>query len=155
MKNEINIKHKRSIQEWEECVERYFDALTTDQEEQELKVFLLSPAAIGDVFDEARAVMGFLKVGQTLKKKKQKKHFFYYLKIAAMICGVMLGGTILWNVWNQMDNVCEVYVYGTKYTEVSMVMSQMKHSLDKVNYVKEENIVESQLSDFFQMMEEE
>jgi hypothetical protein len=53
-----------------------------------------------------------------------------------------------------MQNVCEAYVYGVKYTEVSMVMSQVKHSLDKVNDV-EEDIVEAQLSDFFQMMEEE
>jgi hypothetical protein len=37
---------------------------------------------------------------------------------------------------------------------VAMVMSQMQHSLDKMNGV-EENIVEAQLSDFFQMMEEE
>lgn len=148
----MNIKQKRSIQEWEEWVERYFDALTTDKEEQELREFLLSPEAVGDVFDEARAVMGFLKVGQALNK--QKKYSSRYWKVAAMICGVMLGGTTLWNVWNQMNNICEAYVYGTKYTEVAVVMSQIQNSLDKVNDV-EENIVESQLSDFFQMMGEE
>lgn len=152
MKNNMNIKQKRSIQEWEEWVERYFDALTTDKEEQELREFLLSPEAVGDVFDEARAVMGFLKVGQALNK--QKKYSSRYWKVAAMICGVMLGGTTLWNVWNQMNNICEAYVYGTKYTEVAVVMSQIQNSLDKVNDV-EENIVESQLSDFFQMMGEE
>ena len=152
MKNNMNIKQKRSIQEWEEWVERYFDALTTDKEEQELREFLLSPEAVGDVFDEARAVMGFLKVGQALNK--QKKYSSRYWKVAAMICGVMLGGTTLWNVWNQMNNICEAYVYGTKYTEVAVVMSQIQNSFDKVNDV-EENIVESQLSDFFQMMGEE
>jgi hypothetical protein len=66
----------------------------------------------------------------------------------------MLGGTALWSGWHKMQNVCEAYVYGVKYTEVSMVMSQVKNSLDKVNDV-EEDIVEAQLSDFFQMMEEE
>ena len=152
MKNNMNIKQKRSIQEWEEWVERYLDALTTDKEEQELREFLLSPEAVGDVFDEARAVMGFLKVGQALNK--QKKYSSRYWKVAAMICGVMLGGTTLWNAWNQMNNICEAYVYGTKYTEVAVVMSQIQNSLDKVNDV-EENIVESQLSDFFQMMGEE
>jgi hypothetical protein len=34
-----------------------------------------------------------------------------------------------------------------------MVMSQMQESLDKMNDV-EEDIVEAQLSDFFQMMED-
>ena len=81
MKNNMNIKQKRSIQEWEEWVERYFDALTTDKEEQELREFLLSPEAVGDVFDEARAVMGFLKVGQALnKQKKYSSRFCEYSK---------------------------------------------------------------------------
>ena len=154
MKNKKNIKQIRTLQEWEELVERYFDALTTDAEEQELRDFLCSPEAVSTVFDEARAVMGFLKVGQTLHTKIQKHHSVNYWKVAAIFFGVMLGGTTLWNTWDKMQNVCEAYVYGTKYTEVAMVMSQMQHSLDKMNDV-EENIVEAQLSDFFQMMEEE
>ena len=154
MKNKKNIKQIRSFQEWEELVERYFDALTTDAEEQELRNFLGSPEAVGTVFDEARAVMGFLKVGQTLHTKKQKHHTVNYWKVAAIFCGVMLGGLTLWNTWEKRQNVCEAYVFGTKYTEVAMVMSQMQHSLDKMNEVKED-IVETQLSDFFQMMEEE
>ena len=154
MKNKKNIKQIRSLQEWEELVERYFDALTTEAEEQELKCFLCSPEAVGSVFDETRAVMGFLKVGQTLHTKIQKHRSVNYWKVAAIFCGVLLGGATLWNTWDKMQNVCEAYVYGAKYTEVAMVMSQMQHSLDKMNGV-EENIVEAQLSDFFQMMEEE
>ena len=154
MKNEKNIKQISSIQEWEELVERYFDALTTNEEERELKDFLCSPEAMGEVFDEARAVMGFLEVGQALSKKERKLRPANYWKVAAIFCGVMLGGAALWSGWHKMQNVCEAYVYGVKYTEVSMVMSQVKHSLDKVNDV-EEDIVEAQLSDFFQMMEEE
>ena len=154
MKNKKNIKQIRTLQEWEELVERYFDALTTDAEEQELRDFLCSPEAIGDVFDEARAVMGFLKVGQTLHTKTQNHRSVNYWKVAAIFCGMMLGGFTLWNTWEKKQNVCEAYVFGTKYTEVAMVMSQMQHSLDKMNEVKED-IVETQLSDFFQMMEEE
>ena len=154
MKNKKNIKQIRSLQEWEELVERYLDALTTDAEEQELRDFLCSSEAVGDVFDEARAVMGFLKVGQTLHSEKQKHRSFNYWKSAAIFCGVMLGGVALWSAWEKTQNVCEAYIFGTKYTEVAMVMSQMQHSLDKINDV-EENIVEAQLSDFFQMMEEE
>ena len=154
MKNKKNIKQIRSFQEWEELVERYFDALTTDAEEQELRNFLGSPEAVGTVFDEARAVMGFLKVGQNLHTKTQNHRSVNYWKVAAIFFGIILGGTTLWNTWYKMQNVCEAYVYGTKYTEVAMVMSQMHHSLDKMNEVKED-IVEAQLSDFFQMMEEE
>ena len=152
--SKMNIKQQRPIQEWEELVERYFDALTTDAEEQELRSFLLSPEAVDKVFDEAKAVMGFLKVGQSLHQKKASHSIKHYWKAATIVCAIV-GSATIWNVSNRMQNVCEAYIYGTKCTEVAMVMSQMKHSLDKVNYPAENDIVETQLSDFFQLMEEE
>lgn len=152
--SKMNIKQQRTIQEWKELVERYFDALTTDTEEQELKSFLLSPEAVGKIFDEAKAVMGFLKVGQSLHQQKSSHPIKYYWKAAAIVCAIV-GSATIWNVSNRMQNVCEAYIYGTKCTEVAMVMSQMKHSLDKINYPAENDIVETQLNDFFQLMEEE
>jgi len=152
--NKMNIKQERSIREWEELVERYFDALTTDAEEQELRSFLLSSEAVGEVFDEAKAVMGFLEAGRTMHQEKKGHRMTQYWKVAAMVA-VLMGSAALWNAWDRMQNVCEAYIYGKKCTEVAMVMSQVQHSLDKVNYPEEEDIVETQLSDFFQMMEEE
>ena len=151
--SKMNIKQQRPIQEWEELVERYFDALTTDAEEQELKSCLLSPEAVDKVFDEAKAVMGFLKVGQSLHQKKASHSIKHYWKAAAIVCAIV-GSATIWNVSNRMQNVCAAYIYGTKCTEVAMVLSQMKHSLDKVNYPAENDIVETQLSYFFQLMEE-
>ena len=150
----MNIKQNRTIQEWEELVERYFDALTTDVEEQELKSFLLSSEAVGEVFDEAKAVMGFLEVGRSLHQQKSSHPIKHYWKVAAMVCAIV-GSATIWSVWDRMQNVCEAYIYGTKCTEVAMVMSQMQHSLDNVDYPAENDIVETQLSDFFQLMEEE
>lgn len=152
--NKMNIKQERSIREWEELVERYFDALTTDAEEQQLRSFLLSSEAVGEVFDEAKAVMGFLEAGRTMHQEKKGHRMMHYWKVAAMVA-VVMGSAALWNAWDRMQNVCEAYIYGKKCTEVAMVMSQVQHSLDKVNYPEEEDIVETQLSDFFQMMEEE
>ena len=157
MKNEKNIQQTRSLQEWEELVERYFDASTTNHEEQELKAFLLSSEAMGDVFDEARAVMGFLKVGQTLHKGKSLKHPWnntHYWKIAAVCCGIAFGAT-LWSTWYSTKNICEAYIYGKKHTEVAMVMTQLHKSLDKVYDASEEDIVKTQLNEMFQLMEEE
>ena len=157
MKNEMNIHQTRSPQEWEELVERYFDAMTSDKEEQELKAFLLKPAATGNVFDEARAVMGFLKVGQTLHKEKSRKHFWnnaHYWKIAAVCFGITFGAT-LWSTWYSTNNICEAYIYGKRHTEVALVMAQLHNSLDKVYDASEEDIVETQLNEMFQLMEEE
>ena len=156
-KNKTDMNSVRSIQEWEELVDRYLDAMTTDEEEKELRDFLLSPESAGDVFDEARAVMGFLKTGQFLHRKKKENIPFKkagYLKVAAVLGGIMVG-TALWSAWEKTQNVCEAYIFGIRHTEVALVMSQVQHSLDKVNYPEEEDIVEAQLSDFFQMMEEE
>ena len=153
-RNKMNIKQNRTIQEWEELVERYFDALTTDVEEQELKSFLLSSEAVGEVFDEAKAVMGFLEVGRTLHQQKSSHPIKHYWTAVAMVCAIV-GSATIWSVWDRMQNVCEAYIYGTKCTEVAMVMSQMQHSLDNVDYPAENDIVETQLSDFFQLMEEE
>ena len=152
--NKMNIHPERSIQEWEELAERYFDASTTDAEEQELKHFLLSSKAVGQTFDEAKAVMGFLKAGQSLHQEKKNHRTVNYRKVAAVLC-LIVGSAAVWNALNREQNVCEAYIYGTKCTEVAMVMSQMQHSLDKVNYAEEENVVETQLSDLFQMMKEE
>lgn len=151
-------KDKKDIRQWEDLVERYFDALTTEEEEKELRGFLAAPEATGTVFDEARAVMGFLSVGKDVHRQKAKTVPMPVVsriwKVAAVVGGVMLGISA-WKGWNGDRNVCEAYIYGTRYTEVTLVMSQMQHSLDKVGYEAEEDIVEAQLSDMFQIMEEE
>ena len=157
MKNEKNIQHLRSIQEWEDLVERYFDALTSEVEERELRNFLLSPEAVGKVFDEARATMGFLKVGQAIHRQEQKSRFpnsMRYAKVAAVCGGIVLGAT-LWHTWGSTKNICEAYIYGTRHTEVAVVMTQLQHSLDRVNDTREEDIVETQLKELFQLMKEE
>ena len=157
MKNEKNIQHIRSIQEWEDLVERYFDALTSDAEERELQDFLLSPEAVGQVFDEARVAMGYLKVGQAIHRAKQGSRFrssMRYAKAAAVCGGIVLGAT-LWHIWGSTKNICEAYIYGVKHTEVAVVMTQLQNSLDRVNDALEENIVETQLKELFQLMEEE
>ena len=156
MKNEMNIHQTRSIHEWEELVERYFDAMTSDKEEQELKAFLLTKEATGNMFNEARAVMGFLKVGQTLHKEKTGKRSWNntnYWKIAAVCCGIAFGAT-LWSTWHGTNNICEAYIYGKRHTEVAMVMTQANNSLDKVYDTSGEDIVETQLKELFQLMEE-
>ena len=157
MKNEKNILPMRSIPEWEDLVERYFDALTSDAEERELQAFLLSPEAVGQVFDEARAAMGYLKVGQAIHQSKQGSRFrspLRYAKVAA-VCGGIVLGAALWHAWGSTNNICEAYIYGTRHTEVAVVMSQLQHSLDRVNHAREEDIVETQLKELFQLMEEE
>lgn len=155
MKNEIN-QPQRTVSQWEELIERYFDGTLSEKEERELQHFLSTSDLSTEVFDEARAVMGFLKVGKALQKKQRPLRFterIRPLRVAALVGGILLGGT-LWTMWERSQNVCEVYIHGTRHTDVAMVMSQMQHSLDRVDCAGESNIVEMQLNDLFQTMEE-
>jgi hypothetical protein len=63
---------KVDYEKWHELLERYFDAQTTDEEELSLRRFLSSPEAVGNEFDEARAVMGFLCVGKEKRLERQR-----------------------------------------------------------------------------------
>lgn len=155
MKNEIN-QQQRTVSQWEELIERYFDGTLSEKEERELQHFLSTSDLSTEMFDEARAVMGFLKVGKDLQKKQRPLRFMERirpLRVAALVGGIFLGGT-LWMAWERSQNVCEVYIYGTRHTDVAMVMSQMHNSLDRVDCAGEGNIVEMQLNDLFQTMEE-
>jgi len=146
--------HKRTLDEWRELVERYFDALTDEMEEKQLRLFLTSPDAAGTEFDEARAVMGFLSVG---KKKQAVRNpgrlQASWWKVAALWAGVVFGLGI-WSLLNERSNICEAYIYGKKYTDEALVMAQVKQSIDNVAYGEEEQVVARQLEDMFNTMKD-
>ena len=52
--------HSRTIEEWIRLVERYFEATLSDDEERELYLFLASEASSSPIFDEVKAVTGYI-----------------------------------------------------------------------------------------------
>ena len=48
-------EYERTLQQWKELAERYFEAETTEAEEEALARFLATPAAQGKEIDELRA----------------------------------------------------------------------------------------------------
>lgn len=133
-------------------VERWFDALTTEAEERELRSFLTTPEAVGEVFDEARAVMGFLSVGKSVRRRPSVGMKVW--KVAAMVGGIVFG-VAAWSGWMSERDVCEAYIHGTKYTEVALVMEQVRGSVERVAEGADGNVVERQLGDMFRVMNEE
>ena len=59
-------EYERTFQQWKELAERYFEAETTEAEEEALARFLATPAAQGKEFDELRAVMGYTVTGRAI-----------------------------------------------------------------------------------------
>ena len=62
---------KRSNEEWLALIERYYDALTTPQEELELKIFLASPDANAPCFDEIKATLSYFSASRPKGAKQQ------------------------------------------------------------------------------------
>lgn len=142
-------ENERTYQQWKELAERYFEAQTTDVEEEALARFLATPASQGKEFDELRAVMGFVATGRAIHNRQRTRRVrLRYYAAAAAITGV-LALTAVWQV-AQRTNVCVAYINGERYTDKEIVFSEAMKSIDKVRYDLPQETVQEQLSDIFQ-----
>lgn len=142
-------ENERTYQQWKELAERYFEAQTTDVEEEELARFLATPASQGKEFDELRAVMGFVATGRVIYNRQRTRRVrLRYYAAAAAITGV-LALTAVWQV-AQRTNVCVAYINGERYTDKEIVFSEAMKSIDKVRHDLPQETVQEQLSDIFQ-----
>ena len=142
-------ENERTYQQWKELAERYFEAQTTDVEEEALARFLATPASQGKEFDELRAVMGFIATGRAIHNRQRTRgvRLRYYAADAA-ITGV-LALTAVWQV-AQRTNDCVAYNNGERYTDKEIVYSEAMKSIDKVRHDLPQETVQEQLSDIFQ-----
>lgn len=142
-------ENERTYKQWKELVERYFEAETTDAEEEALIRFLATPASQGKEFDELRAVMGFAATGRALYNRQRSRGVrFRYYAAAAAIMGVMA----LTTVWQMAErtNVCVAYINGERCTDKEIVFSEAIKSIGKVRHDLPQETVQEQLSDIFQ-----
>lgn len=142
-------ENERTYQQWKELAERYFEAQTTDVEEEALARFLATPASQGKEFDEVRAVMGFVATGRAIHNRQRTRRVrLRYYAAAAAITGV-LALTAVWQV-AERTNVCVAYINGERYTDREIVFSEAMKSIDKVRHDLPQETVQEQLSDIFQ-----
>lgn len=142
-------ENERTYQQWKELAERYFEAQTTDVEEEALARFLATPASQGKEFDELRAVMGFVATGRAIHNRQHTRGVrFRYYAVAAAVTGVL----VLTAVWQMAarTNVCVAYINGERYTDKEIVFSEAMKSIDKVRHDLPQETVQEQLSDIFQ-----
>lgn len=131
---------------WRKLSERYFDAQTTEEEEVALRRFLASNTC-GAEFDDVRAVMGFSVVGKAKQRKKKAKHLRRAaIGIAAAVAAVAIAVPAL---LNRNNDVYVAYIGGMVVTDQEVVMTQMHAALAEVMQPETEDIVQSQLGDFF------
>ena len=153
MKNKGNTKN---TEYWLELSEKYFDALTTGEEEKALAQFLASDAACDPAFNEIKAVIGYLSTGRSIAKKaKEKKRrtigkVVQWASIAACIAVIAIIGTSIRQHDTHVETTQgskEIYyacIDGKEYTNEEFVMEQMLATMNKMsntsNYVIEEQM---------------
>ena len=146
MKKEDKNNTGRSISEWEELAERYFDALTTLQEEEELRKFLGTPQASSPRFDEIKAVMGYFATRKAASSKRKGNTIWWS---AAAIVAVLISTALWYSVPQPTHDICIAYVNGVKYTDDAVVMKEMQQTFRMMGNTAEEYSIEGQLYDMF------
>ena len=148
MKKEKKYNTKKSISEWEELAERYFDALTTLQEEEELREFLGSPQASSPRFDEIKAVMGYF-VTRKAKNKNSKGRGNTIKWSAAAIVAAIISTALWYSAPQPTHDICIAYVDGKEYTDEAVVLQQMQRTMQMMGNTIESNSIEKQLNNIF------
>lgn len=146
-------EYERTFQQWKELAARYFEAETTDAEEEALARFLATPAAQGKEFDELRAVMGYVATGRAVYRKQRTRSIrLWYYAAAAAIAAILVMVTA-WQ-WTERANVCVAYINGERCTDKEIVLAEALKSVQKVRHDSPEETLQGQLSDIFQTLEE-
>ncbi len=154
MENKMNRKDY-----WLHLSERYFEAETTDREEDMLKAFLVSKEGQDCDFDEVRAVMGFVAVGRQANRKavSGSKHFLRRTAViyAAAAACVLLILTFVSVGPAEPDEECVAYISGEKITDVDKILLEMQAAWHNVQSDDDTPTIEQQLSGMFSTLEQE
>lgn len=137
----------RSISQWEELAERYFDALTDPQEELELKRFLSTPQASSPRFDEIKAVMGYFATRKAATGRQRRKRSIIRWSAAAVAAGII--SAALWHTPAPSHDICIAYIDGKEITDERIILEQMQHTMQMISNTTEENSIEKQLGKIF------
>ena len=121
-------------------MQRYFDALTTPEEEAELTRFAASTD--DPAFDPLRGVLGFLSIGRQRNARKRKMLRQYSaVAAAALVLGV--SGALALSDRAQSS----LYAYGEKVTDTEEIMSTVEASL--ADFFSEGTSAEANLIEMF------
>jgi hypothetical protein len=151
---------KYTDQYWEMLIQRYFEAETTEAEENELRSFLSTSPGLDSRYDEVRAVMGYLAVGRSLNKKKMARRpsrmirTMSHVGVAASLA-LMIGFVSFY--WSDLISEREsyvAYVDGNKITDRAIVSQLMLESFAGVGIGEAESDAEAQLLEMFTIINE-
>ena len=147
-----DFQHINSPEGLEQLIERYFDGMTTVEEEALLRHALAHCPWSSDAIDEAKMVMGYFAAHshqqrqQTIKGKRQ-----LFISIAASIAIILaVGGYALWQQ-QQPSDVCIAYINGLVGQDDDKVMGLVADDLNMMDHAG--NAMSDQLSSLGEALE--
>ncbi len=173
-KNRNHAPSALTTEQAERVLHRYYEGLTSAQEEQLLRRFLLSPEAADSRFDEHRAVFAYMATARarhqaalhadktsrttasplprTTAPRPGNALRLHILPIAASATLLIALGSGLYLYRQATQENCIALVEGKKYTSKEVVRDQMMQAMTTV--LERESSVEEQLSDMFSELSE-
>lgn len=151
----IRTNHEALLQ-----AERYFEATTTEAEEEALKRYIVSAQALADPrLDELRFVMGVAVAGQRRHRPlavhpRPRRVSQSWLRPAVAACLVGLCAAVSLTVEDHA-NRCVAYIHGQETTDPALVMQAMQHSANQLEVMDNTPSVEAQLHSMFETLDNE
>jgi hypothetical protein len=135
-----NDRENREMKYWLALCEKYFDALTTNEEEKALLHFLASDAAGHPAFNEIKAVMGYLSTGKSITKKKKMHTVGKAMQWASMAACIAVTAVIGTSIYRQgtlpatgSRDIFYACIDGKEYTDEEFVMQHMLATMNKMS----------------------
>ena len=116
-----------TLQKAERLTKRFFEAQTTEAEEEWLKRFAVSPAGASPRFDELRAVLGLAAYASRSRTLQLRRLTLRYAAAAA--CCLLMGGAAIFTYSYRQQNQCLAYINGVRTTDSERVMAAMHQSV--------------------------
>ena len=135
-----NDRENREMKYWLALCEKYFDALTTNEEEKALLHFLASDAANHPAFNEIKAVMGYFSTGKSITKKKKMHTVGKAMQWASMAACIAVTAVIGTSIYRQGTlpatgnrEIFYACIDGKEYTDEEFVMQHMLATMNKMS----------------------
>jgi hypothetical protein len=120
--------------ELEALIERYFEGLTSLEQEDAMRQCLAHCPWSSEAIDDAHMVMGYFAAQSAQQRRSVSRSMRQgFIGIAASIAVILaVGGYILWHQ-SQPNDVCIAYVNGKVVNGDDQVMAMVTADLDKLN----------------------
>ena len=149
----IRMKHKMTFEEADQLIERYYDGLTSVEEERQLKEFLLQPG-LPARYEAEQAIFGYFKPQQE-KSEFNIRPFMRWAGVAA----ILLVGVFSIQILVPEVHANYAYVDGRKITDINEIKLQAMATLndipsgnseveESINNLNNKDIIKQQLETF-------